>query len=135
MKTIKNLQAITQKQKKQVVYKKKSIALTSKKQIKTNNKKKRFGSMMEVKPTKNYMELEGLDQMVRQRIKAKGTSPKSDSDVEQLLQNYHRFKIYWKQIAVKKFLEEYLGIKINRMKNFKPLAISSHKNGNLLFTS
>ena len=37
--------------------------------------------------------------------------------MEELLKVYYRFKTHWKQVAIKKFLEEYLGIKIGIANN------------------
>lgn len=39
--------------------------------------------------------------------------------VEEMLGKYYRFKIFWKQEAIKKFLEGHLGIKMNQIREFQ----------------
>ena len=39
--------------------------------------------------------------------------------IENMLHNYYRFKIFWKQESIKKFLEGHLGLKMSQLKDLQ----------------
>ena len=39
--------------------------------------------------------------------------------MEEMLEKYYRFKMFWKQEAIKKFMEGHLGIKMSAVKEFQ----------------
>jgi len=57
--------------------------------------------------------------------------PKNIPKIEEMLHKYFRFKIFWKQESIKKFLEGYLGLKMSHMKDFQKMSQNSGKLKNI----
>jgi ADP-glucose pyrophosphorylase len=44
---------------------------------------------------------------------------------EKQVLKYYRFKIYWKKVAIKKYLEEHMGIKSSKLREIKKLRLQN----------
>lgn len=54
--------------------------------------------------------------------------------VENQILKYYRFKIYWKQVAIKKYLEEHMGIKSSKLREIKKLRLQeSNRPSSLIY--
>lgn len=46
------------------------------------------------------------------------------AEIETMALKYYRFKVYWKQVAIKKYLEEHIGVKYNKVREIKRLKLN-----------
>ena len=84
----------------------------------TNKKKvgRKRGDVVSVKKMRKY-----LKKPLKSTAKEGELELAGLSKIEETLRFYYRFKIFWKQTAVKNFLEQYLGVKLGYVRDIQPL--------------